>query len=49
MTPDEQVQEIAARIDAKIAEEPQAGGDYFALTPAGCEAVRQILNQSHPK
>jgi hypothetical protein len=45
MTPDEQVQKTATRINARIAEEPAANGDYFALTPAGREAVRQILNQ----
>ena len=46
MTPDEEVRQISTRILAKIAEEPDANGDYFALTPAGREAVRQILNQS---
>ncbi len=49
MTPDDRVKRIAARITARIAQEPEAGGDYFALTPAGQEAVRQILNAvQHP-
>jgi hypothetical protein len=48
MTPDEQVRKTAARIVARIAEEPEANGDYFALTDAGREAVRQILGQSQP-
>ena len=46
MSPDEQVRRTAARIDARIAEESAAKGDYFALTDKGREAVRQILNES---
>ncbi len=46
MTHDEEVRKTAARIVAAIAKEPAANGDYFALTPAGREAVQQILDQS---
>ncbi len=47
MSAEEEVETIAARINARIAEEPHANGDYFTLTPAGREAVRQILDESH--
>ena len=32
-----------------MAEEPDAGGDYFALTDAGREAVRRILEDELPR
>ena len=47
MTSDQSVAAVTARI-RRMAEEPRANGDYFALTDAGREAVRQILNETHP-
>lgn len=43
MSPAQHVAAIAKRIEARIAKEPDAQGDYFALTNPGREAVRRIL------
>ena len=45
MTPDQHVAAITARIEARMAEEPEAAGDYVALTDAGREAVRRLLEE----
>lgn len=45
MTPAQHVAAITARIEARMAEEPAAEGNYFALTEAGREAVRRILDE----
>lgn len=48
MTHDQHVAAITARIEARMAQEPEACGDYFALTDAGREAVRRILEEELP-
>lgn len=45
MTADEQVRMTTRRILDRIAEEPDAKGDFFALTARGHRAVAQILNE----
>ncbi len=48
MSPARHVAAITKRIEARIAKEPDARGDYLALTNAGCEAVRRILEDELP-
>lgn len=45
MTPDQHVAAITARIEARMAQDPEWHGDYFALTEVGREAVRRILEE----
>lgn len=49
MSPAQHVAAITKRIEARMAEEPGAHGDFFALTDAGREAVRRILEDEPPK
>lgn len=49
MSPAQHVAAITKRIKARIAKEPDAQSDYFALTNAGREAVRRILEDELPK
>lgn len=49
MSPAQKVAAITKRIEARMAEEPDARGDFFALTPAGREAVRRILEDELPR
>ena len=48
MSPAQKVAAITKRIEVRMAEEPDARGDFFALTPAGREAVRRILEDELP-
>jgi DNA-binding PadR family transcriptional regulator len=48
MSPAQHVAAITKRIEARMAEEPNVQGDYFAVTEAGREAVRRILEEELP-
>ena len=49
MSPAQHVAAITKRIEARIAKEPDAQRDYFALSNAGREAVRRILEDELPR